>query len=486
MSETVLLLRRDQNRQAHCAYVPGVGFAPVLAAVDIVLLLALSAATGVLYHFFVYGDPSVALTYLPVGMLTAFFYVGVQALRKQYDITEIAADPAVLWRIFYAWNIAIFCMLFIGFAAKTMEVYSRGAFILFYCTGLFGLSLIRAATVSFVRLGFQKGWLASKHLFLLGTKERIHDFREQVCSARFGLHIADAETLPEAGKGECPKQFEARFAKALERVVEKTRSLNIDNIVLLIPWSESTAIAACRKAFQEVPTIPVLRLGPEFGRAFDIELSRIGPAVGLTLGRSPLDGLDTFLKRTMDLIISVTALIFLAPLLLVIAVLIKLDSKGPVLFRQFRHGFNREPFRIYKFRTMTVMEDGLNYRQACKNDPRVTRLGRFMRRWNIDELPQIVNVIKGEMSIVGPRPHPLVQDHEFQKRIALYARRHNVKPGITGWAQVNGYRGATDTDRIMRGRIEHDLYYIDNWSVWFDIQIILMTFFSHRAYQNAY
>jgi exopolysaccharide biosynthesis polyprenyl glycosylphosphotransferase len=187
----------------------------------------------------------------------------------------------------------------------------------------------------------------------------------------------------------------------------------------------------------------------------------------------------------MDIVMSSTALILLSPLLAVVAILVKLDGRGPVFFRQRRYGYNQETFWIVKFRTMRVMEDGPDLRQATRHDSRVTRFGRFLRRWNIDELPQLVNVIKGDMSLVGPRPHALSHNLEYEKKIWLYARRHNVKPGITGWAQVHGFRGETDATR-MRKRVEYDIYYIENWSLWLDIVILARTVMSPKSYQNAY
>jgi lipopolysaccharide/colanic/teichoic acid biosynthesis glycosyltransferase len=139
-----------------------------------------------------------------------------------------------------------------------------------------------------------------------------------------------------------------------------------------------------------------------------------------------------------------------------------------------------------KFRTMTVADDGTQIAQARSSDPRVTRVGRWLRRWSVDELPQLLNVIVGEMSLVGPRPHALAHDQAWAQKVAFYARRHNVKPGITGWAQVNGLRGEIGTDEALSRRVEHDLYYIDNWSLWFDIQILIRTVFSRKAYRNAW
>jgi exopolysaccharide biosynthesis polyprenyl glycosylphosphotransferase len=191
------------------------------------------------------------------------------------------------------------------------------------------------------------------------------------------------------------------------------------------------------------------------------------------------------LKRAFDIAAASSGLLTLSPLLLGVAIAIKLDSPGPSWFWQTRHGYNNRAIRVLKFRTMTLTEDGHAFTQATNGDPRVTRIGRFLRRTNVDELPQLFNVLMGDMSLVGPRPHPIALNKMFEERILPFSRRHNVKPGITGWAQVRGYRGQTDTFEKMQRRFEHDLYYIDNWSFMLDMKIILMTLFSKSAYQNA-
>jgi undecaprenyl-phosphate galactose phosphotransferase/putative colanic acid biosynthesis UDP-glucose lipid carrier transferase len=181
-------------------------------------------------------------------------------------------------------------------------------------------------------------------------------------------------------------------------------------------------------------------------------------------------------KRALDIAVSTLALTVLLPLFATIALLIKFDSKGPVIFRQRRNGFGGREFTIFKFRSMTVMEDGAQIAQAQKNDKRVTRIGRVLRATSLDELPQVVNVLLGHMSIVGPRPHAIAHDDAYSKLISGYAFRHHVKPGITGWAQVMGLRGETAKLELMERRIEMDLWYINNWSIWLDITIILKTF----------
>ena len=191
-------------------------------------------------------------------------------------------------------------------------------------------------------------------------------------------------------------------------------------------------------------------------------------------------------KRWFDLVVSAITLLLLAPLFAVIALAIKHESKGPVFFRQRRRGYNTAEFKIWKFRTMTTLEDGDVIEQVKQNDGRVTTVGRLLRRTSLDELPQLVNVLMGEMSLVGPRPHAVAHDRSFEKRIADYPRRLNVKPGITGWAQVNGFRGATMTDEAMRQRVDHDLFYIDNCSLGFDLYILLLTVISPKTSRNAH
>ena len=220
-------------------------------------------------------------------------------------------------------------------------------------------------------------------------------------------------------------------------------------------------------------------------RFVDAHINKIGAITSLNLNGKPLNSLEIVAKRMFDIVLAALGLLVLSPLLLLVAAAIKLDSPGPALFFQRRYGFNREPFRIAKFRSMTTMEDGRNVTQATAGDTRVTRVGRFIRRYNIDELPQLLNVLRGEMSLVGPRPHALVHDQLYERKIALYARRHNVKPGITGWAQVNGLRGEIDSPDKIRQRIEHDLYYIDHWTLPLDVWIIVMTIVSKKAYRNA-
>jgi putative colanic acid biosynthesis UDP-glucose lipid carrier transferase len=195
---------------------------------------------------------------------------------------------------------------------------------------------------------------------------------------------------------------------------------------------------------------------------------------------------DNPAKRVLDLAVTAPLLVLLAPLMAAIAILIRLDSRGPVLFRQTRTGLRGRPFFILKFRTMTVLEDGETIVQAAKDDQRVTRVGRFLRKTSLDELPQLFNVLMGEMSLVGPRPHALAHDRHYGALIDNYALRQRVKPGITGWAQINGHRGATPTLEVMQTRVRHDAWYAQRVNVALDLRILLATPFAILGQRNAY
>jgi exopolysaccharide biosynthesis polyprenyl glycosylphosphotransferase len=271
----------------------------------------------------------------------------------------------------------------------------------------------------------------------------------------------------------------------LRAILRDSRALQCESVLLLF---NSDGVNAVTRAVNTLSEMPVrIQLLP-IGLLDFMPCSRIG-YYGRTrvfeIASGPNWVADRLLKRSFDLVVATTAAFLLLPLMLIVVALIKLDSPGPVLFRQTRDGYNNKPIKVLKFRTMIVSDDR-EFRQVRRDDPRVTRVGRILRRTNIDELPQLLNVVRGDMSIVGPRPHAVSHNEMYDGQIARMSGRHNVKPGITGWAQVNGLRGETDTFEKMRARVEHDLYYIDNWSFAFDLKIVLMTVFSKKSYDNAY
>jgi exopolysaccharide biosynthesis polyprenyl glycosylphosphotransferase len=219
--------------------------------------------------------------------------------------------------------------------------------------------------------------------------------------------------------------------------------------------------------------------------------SYLGAAPMLDVFDKPLGDRDVLVKMVFDKMIGVLALIAISPVLLLTALAIRLDSRGPILFKQKRYGFNNELVEVYKFRSMYVDKlDATASKLVTRDDPRVTRVGRFIRKTSIDELPQLFNVVlRGDLSLVGPRPHAIhakAADRQYDEVVEGYFARHRVKPGITGWAQIHGWRGETDTQEKIQARVDHDLYYIENWSLWLDLYILAVTPLSLVKTQNAY
>jgi Undecaprenyl-phosphate glucose phosphotransferase len=254
------------------------------------------------------------------------------------------------------------------------------------------------------------------------------------------------------------------------------RVAEVDMLILALPL---TAEARIRPLLDQLRVLPVdVRLS---AYSADFSFHRRGDARGLIgMIRRPLDGWRWLVKRGLDASVAALALVVLSPLLLAAAVAVKLDSRGPVFFRQQRHGYNNRPVAIWKFRSMHVAQSDPTARQVVtREDPRVTRVGRFIRRWSIDELPQLWNVLRGELSLVGPRPHVLdavsSAQRAFEEIVEGYAARHRVPPGLTGWAQINGWRGEIDAPEKLEQRVAHDLYYIENWSIWFDLYVLAIT-----------
>jgi putative colanic acid biosysnthesis UDP-glucose lipid carrier transferase len=261
----------------------------------------------------------------------------------------------------------------------------------------------------------------------------------------------------------------------------------IDQVWLALPLSEEKKIRAIYDSLRQT-TVDV-RLVPEVSglRLLQRSITDVAGLPVVDLSYSPMNGGNEWVKLIVDQVLALAILVLISPLMLGIAAAVKLNSPGPALFKQTRHGLGGGDIEVYKFRTMVHRKnaDGEAV-QAQANDPRVTRLGAFLRRSSLDELPQLINVLQGRMSVVGPRPHPVWLNEMHMSQIDSYAQRHKVKPGITGWAQVNGYRGETDTLEKMQKRVEYDLYYIENWSVWFDLRILVMTAFKGFVNRNAY
>jgi Undecaprenyl-phosphate glucose phosphotransferase len=452
---------------------------------DTVVIVTMSCLTGAIYHELLYGDAGTLTDFAEVGLAAAIIFVLPGLVHGDYQLSHYLSFKAHVRRATTLWNITLLCLLMVGFLIKTTSGYSRGAIVLFYLTGFPAILTLRYALVRTVILGSRIGLVAAQRVFLIGRDEDINAFLRRYQPWDLGLQTVGTARLTSLAAEATATERRQALEADLKRAIEAARALSPESVFVIAPWSDIATIDRC---VEELLTVPVeIHLGPEriLDRFDHVRISKFGAMATLQLTRAPLSSFEVLQKRIFDLVIAGSALVVLAPVFAAIALLIRLDTPGPVFFLQRRFGFNQQTFRIFKFRTMTTLDDGDVIRQACRDDRRVTRMGRWLRRWNIDELPQLFNVLRGEMSLVGPRPHALSHDREFEQRVALYARRHNVKPGITGWAQVNGLRGEIDSDEKIRQRVEHDLYYIDNWSLLFDLKILLYTMFSRNAYRNA-
>ncbi|EKC5523712.1 TPA: undecaprenyl-phosphate glucose phosphotransferase [Vibrio parahaemolyticus] len=273
---------------------------------------------------------------------------------------------------------------------------------------------------------------------------------------------------------------------AVNQALERAKRGEVDYVYIAMPMHAKERIASILNQFSD--TTANTYLIPDFF-TYNLLHSRwdqIGQVQTLSVFDTPFAGVSSWIKRFEDILFSSIILVLISPILLAIAIGIKLTSKGPVIFKQHRYGLDGRKIEVWKFRSMTTMDQGPNIKQATKNDPRITPFGGFLRRTSLDELPQFINVLQGTMSIVGPRPHAVAHNEEYRQIVARYMLRHKVKPGITGWAQINGYRGETDTLDKMEKRVEFDLDYIHHWSVWMDIKIIFLTVFKGFTGSNAY
>src|SRR6516165_6031261 len=450
---------------------------PITFTVDIALVVAVSLLAGIAYNYFFLGRIPAAnaiQTYAAIGVLTLTNVSAILAARGDYRMSNLvsfyrqARDLAIIWT-------GVFLILIgVAFSLKVSVNFSRGATVTFFALGFGGMIAWRRVLAQVLGHALSAGAFARRNVILIGERSRLAASPAMSEIRRCGytpIRTFEVEQ-EECVKGNKPS---LRLRATIEKAIEAARAESVAEVLLLIGWEQSWTIERITKMLSVLP-LPVYLVPDEnVVRFFGHRAINLGTTWAAEIQRTPLTRTEQFVKRCFDMIGAISILLLLSPLMLLTALLIKLDSHAPVLFFQTRNGFNGRAFRIVKFRTMHVLEDGNAFRQATRNDPRITRLGRWLRRTNIDELPQLFNVLKGNMSMVGPRPHPVALNNEYDKLIANYALRNHVKPGITGWAQVNGYRGETPTADLMEQRVAYDLSYINNWSMWLDTRILFRT-----------
>ena len=451
----------------------------LLKALDALLV----ALAGLLAYLLYPGGWPVPQAYQLALLLAALLTLLVFPAMKVYRSWRGGGLPEEFGRIAAAWLLVLLLLAFVAFAAKTSEQFSRvwlfswavGGWLLVISCRL----LIRQLLRTLRRHNFN-----SRRVLVIGAGEQGLRVQQRLNNADWtGLQVIGFldDKVTKSPQGRPP------ILGRIDDIGTLCTSARVDEIWIALPLRYEQRVrdilAQLRYSTVSIRYVPDLFSFQLLNSA----MTEIGGMPVFDICTTPIVGINSVVKYLEDHILAVLILILVSPLMLIIAVGIKLSSPGPVLFRQWRHGWAGKPFEVYKFRTMvTHQESGDSVTQASRNDPRVTPLGRVLRRTSLDELPQFINVLQGHMSIVGPRPHALEHNQHYKQLVNSYMLRHKVKPGITGWAQINGWRGETDSLDKMEKRVELDLFYIENWSLGFDLRIILLTIARGFSNRNAY
>jgi putative colanic acid biosynthesis UDP-glucose lipid carrier transferase len=414
-----------------------------------------------------------------VGLLT--FIVSSPIFTRQNRETQIAGKPLskIYSRILLEWAGVVAILLFIAFALKVSALFSRLVMLSWFAATPLALFAAHAVRLR-ARWAIANSAYAPRYIIIGANNVGFELFRrlpQKGFLGFFDFRSADrvAQVIdPDKLAGHC------------KDVAEFARTHGVTAIYIALPLSNVPRIGEMVRELRDT-TASIYFVPDVF--AFDLiqgRLVEINGMPALSVCDTPFHGMDAVLKRATDIVFATLALLVASPVMLLLAVAVKLSSAGPVLFRQRRYGLNGEEIIVYKFRSMTVCEDGAVVTQATKQDRRVTPLGRILRKTSLDELPQLLNVLEGKMSVVGPRPHAVAHNELYRKLINGYMIRHKVRPGITGLAQVNGLRGETETVEKMSERVKYDLEYLSHWSPWLDIKIILKTVWVLALDRNAY
>lgn len=455
-----------------------------MTIIDAVLIIICGVGCALGYRVLTKGDLGKVDVDVAASMLVAINFILLTVVQHGYRLKAIT-NLARTYRLTLAtWTGLFGALLAVAFTMKVSGEFSRGSTISFYLSGLTALLIWKTAAAHWIQRAQRTGAFANSRAIMIAEFGLAASSNAVVDLAQHGYRLL--RIMEVRSKDLASPLLLSSLGPRFEELILYARENRIEHVFLLINWSRQHAIDSILDALKILPLPVHLLPDANAARFLRFPLKGTGNSFTAELRRSPLSWNERALKRTLDLAGASLALLVFAPIMLLTAVVIKLTSPGPVFFRQTRNGFNGRAFRIFKFRTMRVLEDGPIIVQAQKNDPRVTGIGKWLRKTSIDELPQLFNVFSGEMSLVGPRPHAAAHNSEYEQIISHYAFRHHVKPGITGWAQVSGYRGETSAVELMQKRVEHDLWYINNWSFWLDIIILFRTALLVFARPTAY
>jgi polysaccharide biosynthesis protein PslA len=445
---------------------------------------AIMLSTALVYHL--------GFAHLPIAQVPLALYVGYSALvgllygtfsalAAARFLDKVRHEHSVLADSALSWTAAFAIALLFGFLLAVTRDLSRISLLSAYLLGLPLLLVVRGALYTAVTTRIRAGLLQYQHVAVIGNRVDVARFLSLGNLWRAGYRLAGSLHL-ETLRDDQDRLNEAELIAGAKELVGR----GADHLVFVGQLDDLAHLERLSGQLKRFSVNIVGAPATDNTSLKFLDVVPLGANNAVRVLRKPMGDGALLLKHSFDLLGAATGLVLLAPVFAIVALLIKLDSPGPVFYRQERRGFNGEIFRIWKFRSMSVTESGSRMTQARRGDARITRVGRYIRAYSIDELPQLINVLNGEMSLVGPRPHALAHDDELGAQLAIYAHRQRIKPGITGWAQVNGFRGATATRAQIEGRTHCDLYYIDNWSIFLDCWIIVLTLFSRKARSNAF
>lgn len=434
------------------------------------------------YHFVLQAPPGT----IPYGLyaacsaLVGCVYGGLSFLTAGKYLSRTTPGQSIIAEAALSWTAAFAVALFGAFLLGMAGDLSRVSLTASYVVGIPVLLVTRNAAYSAMSGRIRAGRLQYQKVAVVGARTDVVRFLLNGHLWKAGYQLAGTLYLEDV------RDAEGRIDETtLVEFAQRWLSHGAENLVLVGGIGDVDGLERLQAILKRFAINAVCAPATENASFKFIDVVPIGPNNAVRFLRKPMGDGSVFLKRSFDLCGAIAGLVLLSPLLAVVALWIKIDSPGAIFYRQERRGFNGETFYIWKFRSMTVTESGHSMTQVRAGDKRITRIGAILRRTSIDELPQLINVLRGEMSLVGPRPHAIMHDDEFGIKLAQYAHRQRIKPGITGWAQVNGFRGETSTLAQVQSRIEHDLYYVDNWSIFLDCWIVLLTVFSSKTRANA-
>ena len=455
----------------------------ILSTVDAAIILLSSLISGTGYQWWI-GDPTPSLLpFCAVGLLASFIYILRISSSGYYDFQFAAKPPVEIVDIIVSWVTTGLLLALFAFLLKIGAVYSRGAFVIFFFLAPAGLLGVRRISKNLLKNVIARGLIGRRDIVLIGDHDELAGLAPMDLLAFFGAGNVKHFSL---SQDEDPLARESSDIRLINSVADFVRQRCPGEILLAVPWNDLARIEFLRDRIKVLPVSVRLVPDKQVRSLTGYSSSARHNVMSLEIMSAPLSFGEQAVKRVVDIVLASAALVFFLPVMLLTAIAIKLDGSGPVIFRQNRKGFNGNQFVMLKFRTMTVQEDGPEIAQARRNDPRVTRIGKLLRAASIDELPQLLNVLRGDMSLVGPRPHALAHELQFESLLSDYAFRRHVKPGMTGWAQCNGARGATPKLENIKQRVEFDLWYINNWSLWLDFLILIKTFFEVLSKRNAF